>query len=75
MSKWIFGINIIIIICKIINTLNKDEFKKELKREVTYNFLENQFETDLYKSNLEKNILSQIKKDLIMYLNLLNNDL
>jgi hypothetical protein len=65
----------IIIICKIINTPNKDKFKKELKREVTYNFLENQFETDLYKSNLEKNILSQIKKDLIMYLNLLNNDL
>lgn len=65
----------IIITCKIINDLNKKEFNKELKREVTYNFLKNQFETDLYKSNLEKNILNLIKKDLIMYINLLNNDL
>ena len=61
--------------CVIIDNSTMKETNKVFQREASYNFLKNQFETDLYKSNLERNILTQLKNDLIVYLNLLNNDL
>ena len=51
------------------------KIRKTFEREASYKFLNDKFETNQYERGLEKNLIDQIKKDIIIYMNLLNNDL
>jgi hypothetical protein len=51
------------------------KIRKTFEREASYKFLNDKFETNQYERGLEKNLINQIKKDIIIYMNLLNNDL
>ena len=44
---------------------------KNFSREETYNSMENKFELSQYKSNLEKNIMSQIIQEINIFLSLI----
>ena len=53
----------------------KKIIQKTFEKEASYKFLNDKFETNQYERGLEKNLIDQIKKDIIIYMNLLNNDL
>ena len=50
-------------------------FSKKFTKETTYNSMNNIFELSQYKINLEKNMISQILKDINIFLSLIENDL
>ena len=60
------------------NLINKEKnkiFSKKFKKETTYNSMNNKFELSQYKLNLEKNMISQILRDINIYFNVIRNDL
>jgi ABC-type thiamine transport system substrate-binding protein len=54
---------------------DEKKIQKTFERQASYKFLNDKFETNQYERGLEKNLIDQIKKDIIIYMNLLNNDL
>ncbi len=60
------------------NLINKDSnrvFSKKFTKETTYNSMNNKFELNQYKLNLEKNMISQILRDINIYFEVIRNDL
>ena len=50
-------------------------FSKKFIKETTYNSMNNIFELNQYKLNLEKNMISQILQDINIFLSIIENDL
>ena len=57
------------------NKENNKVFSKKFSEETTYNSMNNKFELNQYKLNLEKNMISQILQDLNIFLSIIGNDL
>ena len=57
------------------NASNNKNFKKKFIKETIYNSMDNKFELNQYKKNLEKNMISQILQDIRVFLNIIENDL
>ena len=53
----------------------KTIIQKTFERQASYKILNDKFATTQYERGLEKNLIDKIKKDIIIYMNLLNNDL
>mgnify|MGYP001240732954 CR=1 FL=1 len=54
---------------------NNKVFSKKFTKETTYNSMNNIFELNQYKLNLEKNMISQILQDINIFLSVIKNDL
>ena len=57
------------------NIYNNKNFTKKFTKDMSFNSKNNKFELDQYRSNLEKNMISQILQDINIYLRNLENDL
>ncbi len=57
------------------NKINNKNYEKKFTKETTFNSKNNKFELDQLKSNLEKNMISQILQDISIFLGLIENDL
>ncbi len=57
------------------NISNDKNFTKKFIKDMSFNSKNNKFELDQYRSNLEKNMISQILQDINIYLRNLENDL
>ena len=57
------------------NDSNNKNFTKKFVKGVTFNSKNNKFELDQYRANLERNMISQILRDINIYLRNLENDL
>ncbi len=57
------------------NNSNNKNFTKKFTKDMSFNSKNNKFELDQYRSNLEKNMISQILQDINLYLRNLENDL
>ena len=57
------------------NKINNKNYEKKFTKETTFNSKNNKFELDQLKSNLEKNMISQILQDISMFLGFVGNDL
>ena len=57
------------------NASNNKNFKKKFIKETIYNSMDNKFELNQYKKNLEKNMISQILQDIRVSLTIIENDL
>ena len=57
------------------NKINNKNYEKKFTKETTFNSKNNKFELDQLKSNLEKNMISQILQDISIFLGLIGNDL
>ena len=57
------------------NNSNNKNFTKKFIKDMSFNSKNNKFELDQYRSNLEKNMISQILQDINIYLRNLENDL
>ena len=53
---------------------NNKTIKRKFSKNTTYNSMDNKFELNQYKINLEKNMTSQILQDMIIFLRNINND-
>ena len=56
------------------DSINKN-FTKKFTKDMSFNSKNNKFELDQYRLNLEKNMISQILRDINLYLRNLENDL
>ncbi len=63
------------IILNLKNKNNNKNITKSFLKETTYNSMDNKFELNQYKANLEKNMISQILQDMNIFFNTLQNDL
>ena len=54
---------------------NDKVFSKKFTKATTYNSMNNKFELNQYKLNLEKNLISQILQDINIFLGVIENDL
>ena len=59
----------------LINNSNNKNFIKKFAKYMSFNSKNNKFELDQYRLNLEKNMISQILRDINLYLRNLENDL
>ena len=57
------------------NISNDKKFTKKFSKDMSFNSKNNKFELDQYRLNLEKNMISQILRDINIYLRNLENDL
>ena len=57
------------------NASNNKNFEKKFIKETIYNSMDNKFELDQYRKNLEKNMISQILQDIRVFLTIIENDL
>ena len=57
------------------NNSNNKNFTKKFIKDMSFNSKNNKFELDQYRSNLVKNMISQILQDINIYLRNLENDL
>ena len=57
------------------NKINKKNYQKKFTKETTYNSKNNKFELDQLKTNLEKNMISQILQDINIFLGIIGNDI
>ena len=60
---------------KLNNDSNNKNFTKKFTKDMTFNSKNNKFELDQYRANLERNMISQILRDINIYLRNLENDL
>ena len=61
-----------------LNLVNKNtdkKFSKSFLKETTYNSMDNKFELKQYKTNLEKNMVSQILQDINIFFDTIQDDL
>ena len=54
---------------------NMKSLKRKFNKNTTYNSMDNKFELNEYKINLEKNMTSQILQDMVIFLRNIDNDL
>ena len=54
---------------------NDKKFSKKFTRSTTYNSIDNNFELNRYKVKLEKNLTSQILKEINNFFSVIENDL
>ena len=59
----------------LINKNNGKKFKKTFLKESLFNSMDNKFELNQYKNNIEKNMLSKILQDMSIFFNTIQNDL
>ena len=59
----------------LISKNNDKKFSKKFVKETTYNSTENNFELNRYKVKLEKNLTSQILKEINNFFSVIENDL
>tara|TARA_B100001027_G_scaffold130835_1_gene90564 strand:- start:115 stop:582 length:468 start_codon:yes stop_codon:yes gene_type:complete len=57
------------------NKINNKNYKKKFTKETTFNSKNNKFELDQLRTNLEKNMISQILQDINIFLGIVGNDL
>jgi len=57
------------------NKINNKNYKKKFTKETTFNSKDNKFELDQLKTNLEKNMISQILQNINIFLGIIGNDL
>ena len=57
------------------NKKNNKVISKKFTKETTYNSMNNIFELNQYKLNLEKNMISQILQEINIFLSVIENDL
>ena len=57
------------------NKINNKNYKKKFTKETTFNSKDNKFELDQLKTNLEKNMISQILQNINIFLGIVGNDL
>ena len=57
------------------NKINNKNYEKKFTKETTFNSKNSKFELDQLKTNLEKNMISQILQDISMFLGFVGNDL
>ena len=57
------------------NKTNKKNYQKKFTKETTFNSKNNKFELDQLKTNLEKNMISQILQDINSFLGIIGNDI
>ena len=57
------------------NKINNKNYQKKFTKETTYNSKNNKFELDQLKTNLEKNMISQILQDINIFLGIIGNDI
>ena len=50
-------------------------FTKKFLKEATFNSMDNKFELNQYKKNIEKNMISKILQDINIFFNTIQNDL
>ena len=60
---------------KLNNDSNNKNFTKKFTKDMTFNSKNNKFDLDQYRTNLERNMISQILRDINIYLRNLENDL
>ena len=57
------------------NKINNKNYQKKFTKETTFNSKNNKFELDQLKTNLEKNMISQIFQDINIFLGIIGNDI
>ena len=57
------------------NIINNKNYQKKFTKETTFNSKNNKFELDQLKTNLEKNMISQILQDINNFLGIIGNDI
>ena len=57
------------------NINNGKIFTKKFLKEATFNSMDNKFELNQYKKNIEKNMISKILQDINIFFNTIQNDL
>ena len=57
------------------NKTNNKNYQKKFTKETTFNSKNNKFELDQLKNNLEKNMISQIIRDINIFLGIIGNDI
>ena len=68
--KLVLEVNMILI-----NKNNGKTFKKTFLKESLFNSMDNKFELNQYKNNIEKNMISKILQDMSIFFNTIQNDL
>ena len=58
----------------LISQNNDKKFSKKFAKETTYNSIDNNFELNKYKKKLEKNLTSQILRDMNNFFDIVGND-
>ena len=59
----------------LINKKSGRVFTKKFLKESTFNSMDNKFELNQYKNNIEKNMISKILQDISIFFNTIQNDL
>ena len=59
----------------LVNKNTDKKFSKSFLKETTYNSMDNKFELKQYKTNLEKNMVSQILQDINIFFDTIQDDL
>lgn len=59
----------------LVNKNTDKKFSKSFLKEKTYNSMDNKFELKQYKTNLEKNMVSQILQDINIFFDTIQDDL
>ena len=59
----------------LVNKKTNKKFIKSFLKETTYNSMDNKFELKQYKTNLEKNMVSQILQDINIFFDSMQDDL
>ena len=59
----------------LVNKKTNKKFIKSFLKETTYNSMDNKFELKQYKTNLEKNMVSQILQDINIFFDSIQDDL
>tara|TARA_Y100001958_G_C21155541_1_gene490669 strand:- start:715 stop:1185 length:471 start_codon:yes stop_codon:yes gene_type:complete len=57
------------------NKSNGKTFTKNFTKETTFSSMDNKFELDQYKNNIEKNMIFKILQDVNVFFNIIENDL
>ena len=57
------------------NESNDKNFNKKFIKQTVYNSMDNKFELDQYKINVEKNMIFKILQDINIFFNIIENDL
>tara|TARA_Y100000992_G_C21185137_1_gene452703 strand:+ start:56 stop:523 length:468 start_codon:yes stop_codon:yes gene_type:complete len=59
----------------LINKNNGETFEKRFLKETSFNSMDNKFELNQYKNNIEKNMISKILQDMSIFFDTIQNDL
>jgi len=66
---------VIEIVLNLENKINNKNFSKKFIKEATFDSMDNKFELDQYKNNIEKNMMFKILQDINIFFSVIENDL